>query len=257
METKRRLLIPKLPQAGVEVELEEKEAEHAVRVLRLREGDPVEALDGSGRSVVARLRIRGGSPRLEFDHEVEAAAEILEIVPIQLQVAVLKGEAMEWVVEKAVELGVASLDPILTAHTVVQTKGKGPEAFQARWQKIADQALKQCGRRSRMEVLLPRTLELPEPPAGVGAGPLLWFDEAQMDPNFSLEGWLRQQSSADLRKSGLRLRIGPEGGWSERERGHLANGEGIRLGLGPLVLRAETASLIAVAQAAAALRLAF
>ena len=53
---------------------------------------------------------------------------------------------MEWVVEKAVELGVTTLVPILAAHTVVQMDRKGPEAFRERRQKIADQALKQCGR---------------------------------------------------------------------------------------------------------------
>ena len=60
--------------------------------------------------------------------------------------AVLKGPSMEWVIEKSVELGVKLFIPVITDHTVVQFKSKGPEVFKERWQKIADQALKQCNR---------------------------------------------------------------------------------------------------------------
>ena len=62
----------------------------------------------------------------------------------------LKGDAMDWVVEKSVELGVRNLQPVVTDHTVVQMDKKGPKVV-ARWQKIADEALKQCGRLQRMD----------------------------------------------------------------------------------------------------------
>jgi RsmE family RNA methyltransferase len=73
--------------------------------------------------------------------------------------AVLKSQAMEWVIEKSVELGVEEVIPVLTAHTVVQIKNKGPELFQERWQKIADQALKQCGRLNQMVIHKPVTFD--------------------------------------------------------------------------------------------------
>ena len=149
MSTLKRILCSKIPEPHRAVELEETEATHATRVLRLKDGDRVEAMDGKGHSALATLRTRNGPPRLEYIEKTEAQVSTGQLVPIILEMSVLKGDAMEWVVEKAVELGVTTLVPVLTAHTVVQMDRKGPEAFQERWQKIADQALKQCGRLDR------------------------------------------------------------------------------------------------------------
>ena len=76
-------------------------------------------------------------------------------MPVFLEVAVLKGQAMEWVVEKAVELGVEALCPFFSVHGLVKTGQKTPAEFAARWQRIADQALKQCGRNAAMKVSRP------------------------------------------------------------------------------------------------------
>jgi 16S rRNA (uracil1498-N3)-methyltransferase len=233
------------------VNLPETEANHATRVLRLKDGDTVEAIDGQGHSVPAILRVHGGPVRLELPTATPQSKTDVPgaIVPLILEMAVLKGDAMEWTVEKTVELGIRRLIPVLTAHTVVQIKSKGPEAFRERWQKIADQALKQCGRLERLKIDLPTPLtELM--PAQKTDCPRLWCDEAAAsgkDPD--LLSALGEAWSADE----LRLLIGPEGGWSSEEREMLAKAAR-KVTLGPLVLRAETAAIQALSLASATYR---
>jgi len=247
----KRVICPQLPKAHRPSTLSEDEANHAVRVLRLRDGDSVEAIDGQGHSTPAILRIQGGITRLELatgaTPRIEAANAI---VPLVLEMAVLKGDAMEWVIEKAVELGVHALCPVLTAHTVVQIKNKGPEAFQERWQKIADQALKQCGRLERLRIAPPTELEqvILNHPASARV-PRYWCDEASV----ASAPELQQKLGGALQYDEVRLLIGPEGGWSEEERGWLATSSE-KVQLGPLILRAETAALYGVSLLTAALR---
>jgi 16S rRNA (uracil1498-N3)-methyltransferase len=255
----KRILCPQLPKPHRPAILQETEANHAVRVLRLRDGDSVEAIDGQGHSTPAILRVRGGPPRLELASGVGRAAQPStrteapgSVVPLTLEMAVLKGDAMEWVVEKAVELGVRRLVPVTTAHTVVQLKTKGPEAFRERWQKIADQALKQCGRLERLMIETPATLEetITRAPSSADS-PRYWCDEAAGPSAADLSDKLVELNPSSFREA--RLLIGPEGGWSEEERQWLS-GAAHKIQLGPLILRAETAALYGVSQLVAALR---
>ncbi len=254
----KRLLCPKLPQKGVIVTLSADEAHHATRVLRLRNGDIVEVLDGNGNKIQATLRLRGEFTELEFFNSVDPEPNLHKAnmpFPFILEMAVLKGEAMEWVVEKAVELGVLKLVPVLTAHTVVQMKTKGPELFRERWQKIADQALKQCGRLDRMDISLPISLEnllsLENLPTNQNQSPSwsrLWCDEASQAESPYLLNWLF--AHPPQKGSLLKVLIGPEGGWSSSERTLLNLQSQVspqhRIHLGPLILRAETAALFSI-----------
>src|SRR5437868_1235155 len=117
----RRLLTARLPRPGATSELPESEASHALNVLRLRDGDRVEAIDGRGSALSCVLRVRGGKALLEAEAgAVTRAASGEETLPLVLELAVLKGDAMEWTIEKAVELGAREVHPLLTDHTVVQ-----------------------------------------------------------------------------------------------------------------------------------------
>lgn len=267
----KRLLCPSIPAAGRPVALSEQEAHHAIQVLRLREGDRVQAIDGRGAAVFARIRLRGGAGvRLELDDSEPASLprqpgrvspSSVSPVPVVLEMAVLKGEAMEWVVEKAVELGVKALLPVLTERTVVQMDRKGPEAFRERWQRIADQALKQCGRLERMEVLAPVGLEGALLSAGgKPSRPLvrLWCDESQGGESRPLVDFLLDSEGRHGAEE-FRILIGPEGGWTDRERELLSRSSRleqrtIRVDLGPFVLRAETAAISALSITLALLR---
>jgi 16S rRNA (uracil1498-N3)-methyltransferase len=257
---KKRLLCPSLPKRGISVPLPENEAHHATRVLRLKDGDIIEAIDGKGNWVMATLRLKGGPIRLEF-LESEKPTLLIDSrqkpLPLTLEMSVLKGEAMEWVVEKAVELGIQQFVPVLTAYTVVQMKSKSPESFRERWQKIADQALKQCGRLDRMEIALPCSLEdLLKKTAQNPNAIRLWCDETSRDNAPYLMNWLQTCSVKD--SSEWRLLIGPEGGWSPAERTILQqeslNSVIQRIHLGPLILRAETAGLFSASIVTAYLR---
>jgi 16S rRNA (uracil1498-N3)-methyltransferase len=250
----KRVLSPRgLPSPGRPVELQESEARHAIQVLRLRSGSLVEALDGKGHAAPARLLVRGETALLEH---VEGAGPVARsepagsVLPVTLELAALKGDAMAWAIEKAVELGAHELLPVLTDHTVVQVREKGPQAFRVRWQKIADQALKQCGRLESMEVLEPVALRdlLALHPSG-DRSPRLWFDEEGRDQAPHLASWLSGRSVPEAR-----LLIGPEGGWSASERELLLRDRAVRLSLGPLVLRAETAALFSLSVLAGFLR---
>ena len=241
----KRVLTARLPSPGRTAPLSPEEAHHLIQVLRSAVGEEVEAIDGKGAGARARLGQNGDGT---FFLEWLAAVASVAIPPLRLELAILKGDAMEWVLEKSVELGVREVVPILAAHSVVKVKGKGPEAFLDRWQRIADQALKQCGRLERMTIAEPRALAraLADAPA-TAAIPRLIAEETARATAPEILTFLGRAP-----RSGATLLIGPEGGWSEAER-ELAGTEG-RITLGPLVLRAETAAVSGAAIAMSALR---
>lgn len=239
----KRLICADLPSKGRPAILEEDEAQHATRVLRLRNGESVLAIDGKGREIAAKLILQGKRTLLEFLEEsrCESPSTLPRLV---LEMAILKGDAMSWVIEKAVELGVDRLVPVFAERTVVQAKAKGDEAFLGRWKKIADQSLKQCGRLYAMEIDAP--IQLDQLAHGVKR---FWFDENLAGTRFS---WTQHFTECFTEASEplpeIRLLIGPEGGWSEKERQWLSS-FGEASSLGPLILRAETASVFAVSVA--------
>ena len=259
----KRVLSSELPKRGTWVALADNESHHALNVMRLSDGDQVEVLDGNGHHIFALLRIRKGQAYLEHldapqslpnsENSPPALTKRILSPPICLEMAILKGDAMEWVVEKAVELGVNDFIPVSTIRSVVQVKAKGPEFFQQRWQKIADQALKQCGRLERMVVHPPISLEkliFTDLSEGTAR---LWCDEARTAETPEILEWL-QFHLLQLSK-GVRILVGPEGGWDPAEREWLEReiqgNEHHRISLGSFVLRAETAALFAISLAAA------
>ncbi len=247
----KKLLCPVLPGLNQSVELPSDEAKHALQVFRLRDGDKVIAMDGKGHAIVATLRTASDKRALiEYDSPLELNRSPASILPLTVELAILKGQAMEWAIEKAVELGAQKVVPVITDHAVVQIDRKGPEAFQQRWQKIADQALKQCGRTERLSVEPPTRLVrlLESDPHGPEA-PRLWCDEGARGEAPFLLDWLI--GNPGFRN--LRILIGPEGGWSQKER-DLLSSSGRGISLGPLVLRAETAVLYATSLVSGYLR---
>lgn len=246
----RRALVTELPKKGFSIELDEVESKHLSAVLRLNEDDEVELLNGTGGAVRASIRYRGKKVWVEGLSDLIQNPR-LNSRPIHLNLSILKGDAMEWVIEKAVEMGVKSMTPIETDYTVVQIKKKGVEGFLERWQKIADQSLKQCGRLERLIIQTPSTLE------DVFAKKQMnfWLDEqgAQQTEvpylNTAILNFYKSSHSIVNPAPILALLVGPEGGFSpaERERlTQLAGSEIIRTHLGEIILRAETAALMGI-----------
>lgn len=250
----RRVLSPTLPKVGQRIEIEAHEAKHLTTVLRVREGDVIELLNGSGAKVQAKIQLQEKRLFVEGVSPVETNPK-LNALPIHLRMAILKGDAMEWVIEKAVELGVQKITPLHTDYTVVQIQKKGADTFVERWQKIADQSLKQCGRLERLEIEMPMDLEqtFMDP-----KGPTFWLDEALAHQGVQAEHLqVALEKTQTTATQPLSLLIGPEGGFSPAERERLLqltslNNSEInntamkRVHLGALILRAETAALMGI-----------
>jgi 16S rRNA (uracil1498-N3)-methyltransferase len=208
-------------------------ARHLTRVLRLGSGDQVLLFNGDGRDYLARL-IPGPRESTRLAIESTGIEEPAAPLSIRLAIGVSRGERMDFVIQKAVELGVAEIQPLFTERSMVQLREGRLERRQGHWQGVMIGACEQSGRRRIPRLSPPERLcdWLP----GAGSGGIL------LDPD-------TQTSLVHLPPPTpeLTLLVGPEGGLSERERA-LARDHGLRgARLGPRILRTETAPLAALA----------
>jgi 16S rRNA (uracil1498-N3)-methyltransferase len=206
------------------------ETNHVHNVLRGRNGDFMEVVDGGGRLFTARLRSRGEAAVVE---ELEAPGGTG--VEISLYQAVPKGGKMDLVVEKATEVGATRIVPLLAERGVLKPSG----GKVGRWRRVAEAAARQALRFRVPEVAEPLRFE--DAASQVGETGVLLHNATGLQPVEAVVG------------SPVSLFVGPEGGWSEGEL-LLAEEAGITFGgLGPYRLRSETAGIIAVARTLAAL----
>jgi 16S rRNA (uracil1498-N3)-methyltransferase len=220
-------------------------AHHAVRVLRLRDGDDMVLFDGQGGQYPATLTIDGKSAWAALGEHQPREAELAGA--ITLVQGLPSGDKMDWVVEKAVELGAARVTPIAAQRSVLQLSGPRLEKRVAHWSRIAQAAAEQCGRNRLMPVDAPLGLRewLMQPTAGLR---LLCHPEAAG----TLADVLKQESERAPLEN-ISLLVGPEGGWSEAELA-LAAQHGVQsVRYGPRVLRTETAGLALIAAVTALL----
>lgn len=222
----RRVLCETLPAHGW-TELSEEESHHVGKVLRLADGEEVEVLDGRGSSVFARIRRRGKSFGVEEPRP--GRTDPLPLRRVTAEIAVLKSDAMEWLIEKLTEIGVQRVTPVWTDYGVIKAKSKPEDVFRARWQSIADQALKQSGRLHRLWIDRPTPLSDLEPIA----------DRWILDPRGA-----RPIKEAPLTGE-PRFALGPEGGFTDDELRFLLGGKPLEsaISLGNHILRAETAGI--------------
>ena len=198
--------------------------------MRGREGDPVEVVDAAGRLFVAELR--GGRKADVLDEIEPAGAEDAEVALYQ---AVPKGGRMDLVVEKATEVGVSTIVPVLAERGVVSPR----EGKVGRWRRVAESAARQSLRLRVPEVREP--VPFKRAVREVGEAGVLLHNATGLEAVEAVVG------------SPVGLFVGPEGGWGEGEL-RLAGEAGLAFaGLGPYRLRSETAGVVAVARARAAL----
>ena len=214
-----------------------------VRALRLRAGDPVIVFDGGGGQWQARLGAAGDRVELLAFEDVEREAA----QAVELAVGVPANERMDWLVEKAVELGVQGIAPLMTSRAVLRLEGERAERRSAHWRGVAIAACEQCGR-NRLPQLRPvQTLEhwLRGLAAGGAARCLLAApSQAQALP---LARWA---TGLPAGQPVLAL-SGPEGGLDDAEIGLALRAGFVPVSLGPRTLRAETAPLALLAGLAA------
>ena len=218
---------------GVELSLPPGPARHA-QVRRVQPGDTVTLFDGSGSDWPATVIAVGRSEvRVRLGDAVAVAHELSH--PVTLALGMPANERMDWLVEKATELGVARLQPLLTERSVLRLAGERGERKREHWQAVAEAACEQCGR-ARVPVIEPvRTLDewLPLAPAGLRL--LL-----SLHPVARALPGLARTLAPGMAVCSL---SGPEGGLTAaEEQAALATGF-TAAGLGPRVLRAETAPL--------------
>lgn len=233
-----RLYVADSMLAAGERELPAEAARHA-QVLRLQPGDALTLFDGRGgqwSAEVASMGRRDVTVRVG-DH---LAVERELPVAVTLALGMPAGERMDFVVEKATELGVAAVVPLVTARSVLRLAGERAERRRAHWQAIAVAACEQCGRNRVPQVQSPQSLEawLAGLPAAAAHGEqrllLGWRDATP---------WAGASRGAQV----LQVLSGPEGGLTDAEE-DLARSRGFRpTSLGPRVLRADTAPLSVLA----------
>ena len=220
---------------GAELTLPEAAAYHVARVLRLRAGAPLVLFDGSGADFRGEIvAVEGDRVRVRIG---ERAAGLRESpLAITLVQAVSRGERMDWTLQKATELGVRRIQPVLSARSVVRLDEQQAGRKLRHWQAIVAGACEQSGRSVLPEVREPLDLSrfLAEAPRG--------GQRLVLSPNgpASLAGLATTATRVELL-------IGPEGGLDDAELDAAARAGFAPVRLGPRVLRTETAGIVALA----------
>lgn len=221
---------------GVDIHLDAEQARYLGKVLRLEAGAEIVVFNGEGGEFRARVvALKGTSGQVRVETFVDSRRESpLKVTLVQ---GISRGERMDFTVQKAVELGVHAIVPVMTERSVVRLEGERLQRRLKHWQSIALNACQQCGRTRPPAVGPISTLEdwLQDFAASAPMTGLLLTPTASL----SLDGFSEPPQE-------VALFIGPEGGLSDAEQAWLA-GAGLKpLALGPRILRTETAAVAAL-----------
>ncbi|NIJ89252.1 16S rRNA (uracil1498-N3)-methyltransferase [Xanthomonas campestris] len=223
-------------QCDQEVTLPEESANHLLRVLRLREGDGCILFNGDGSDYHARITVAG---KREARAMVERAEPLANESPLRITLiqGIARGEKMDLILQKATELGVAAIVPVNAERTEVKLDAARLEKRVAHWRSVVVSACEQSGRARVPALAAPTGLQ----EAAVASDPRAL--RLTLDP----QGEHRLGSLSAGTQRDVIVAIGPEGGWSPRDRATLADAGFTGLRLGPRILRTETAGLAAIA----------
>lgn len=207
------------------------EAYHLIRVKRCQPGDEIELFDGTGKIYTAKIdSILKNSINGTIIGEQQAASIATDIT---LYNAVPKGDRFDWLVEKAAELGIKRIVPLITERSVLRDIS---ELKIERWKRLSQAASKQCGRTDIMSIGQPAELFEAIIKLETGSLNLIpWESEGAKSIKDALAGKNRR----------INIFIGPEGGFTVKEIEQAKNSKLIPVSLGPRILRAETAGLVA------------
>ena len=243
----RRFLVPPENVGEKYITIDDKnDLHHMERVLRLSAGDRLDISDS-----------QVWEYRTEIVSIDEDCAKVLILdkqkfssepdIKITLFQGIPKQGKMELIVQKAVELGVSSIIPVFTDRTVVSDKGNFSKKIQ-RWQKISDEAVKQCRRGIIPQIS--QAVKMTEVIDSFGDFDLVLFPYENED-GVTIKDVLRQQNGSsdnakELNVESIAVIIGPEGGFSREEAERITGSGGKSVSLGKTILRTETASLAAL-----------
>jgi 16S rRNA (uracil1498-N3)-methyltransferase len=233
-----RLFVPATRLTGVRARLTAADIRH-LRALRLGSGSRLTVVDDRGHehdAVVVRLGARGGALEIRASRPGSTTSG----PPIVLLAGVLKGARMDVLVEKATELGVSRIVPVVTRFTVARPREDARGRFE-RWRRIAIAATTQCGRPSVPAIASPTSFGAAlDAELGTDALGILFWEERRRMP-------LARIRADRPAPATLVVAVGPEGGFAASEVND-ARARGFAVsGLGPRLLRAETAAIVALA----------
>ncbi len=240
-----RCYYPDAPLSG-RLTLRGEEAHHALRVMRLRDGELCEVFDGRGSAAVARvLPAHGSCLELEVQRPLPPLPRVADIT---LALAIPKGSHMDLIIQKAVEMGVSRIIPLVTERTIVRFR-EGEGASKAdKWRRTVLEACKQCGVNQLPTVEEPQSYRTFLQRSDLSP---LKIQCALVEQAHPLRELLEQGRSAG--QQAVTLLIGPEGDFSPAEYEQAAQAGFAPASLGPIILRVETAAFVAVASARYAL----
>lgn len=227
-----RVYVAGPPSAGASVTLDAEAAHHVTTVLRLRAEDPIclfhDGVECQG--LIESVGRRAVTVRLEDCRPVSRESPLA----ITLAQGISRGERMDYTIQKAVELGVAAIAPLITERTTVKLNDARAARRTEHWQRVIVNACEQCGR-NRLPALLP-VMELKD-----------WLLQPHEGERLLLRGDAERPWSAIQPESRVTVLIGPEGGLAPAEaaRAEAAGYTAVRMG--PRILRTETAALAAIA----------
>lgn len=222
---------------GLRVTFDAEETRHLTRVLRHGSGDVIEAFDGLGNVLTVRLDRASG--RLAYG-TLLARSALQSESPLHLTLAqsIPKGDKMEGIIRMATELGAARVVPLVTARTVVRVEPGRPGPRLSRWQRVAKEAAKQSGRALISEVTPPQSLaDWIAARERDGLLVCLWEDATELLGPQLPPGPLTRAT----------IVVGPEGGLERAEADALRAAGAVIGGLGPRILRTETAGPVGLA----------
>jgi 16S rRNA (uracil1498-N3)-methyltransferase len=229
--------IPRIYQPGALapqqlLQLVDDAANHVGRVLRMAPGDALILFNGDGHDYPAVITDSGKKTvTVQINAKIENNVE--SPLKIHLGQGISRGDRMDFAIQKAVELGVTEITPLFTERCGVKLDAERLQKRTEQWQKIAISACEQSGR-SRVPTVHPaQNLDK-------------WLGQPTEELKLTLDPWAKDTIKTLTPVTALRLVIGPEGGFSDREVQLTTNAGFVAVQLGPRVLRTETAALTAI-----------
>ncbi len=207
------------------------EAHHLLHVMRARPGTEVTLFDGSGREWTAQVATTSRS-QVELEVLTLQAVDRELACPLVLGIALPKGDRQRWLIEKATELGVTRLVPLVTTRGVAQPTGSAQDRLR-RW---VVEACKQCGRNRLLEIDRPTKFGDYLEQTSAEALKILAHPDGQL-----------HFPERDEPTRPVYLAVGPEGGWTPEEVALACSANWQNIALGPRILRIETAALLLAA----------
>ncbi|MEJ2532794.1 MAG: 16S rRNA (uracil(1498)-N(3))-methyltransferase [Halioglobus sp.] len=219
--------------ANSRLELEAGPSQHLARSLRMGPGAALVLFDGSGGEYPATI-VEAGRRCVVVETGGHRPVETESPLAVHLGIAVSRGERMDWIVQKATELGVSTISPLTSERTEVRLQGERAVKKQRHWREVAISACEQCGR-NRVPGIQPLS-SLAD-----------WIDSVSAERKFVLHHRAGPPGRAQGDPSSVALLVGPEGGLSAAEIDSAGRCQFAALQLGPRVMRTETAPLAAIA----------